>query len=190
MVQSPPPPADGPDAAALFRYGVISSLLGRNYEHGELIAAIRGLAAQTWRHPGSDVSHRYGVSTIERWYYRFDSHGLAGLRTQQRNDRGRGIALKDDERQLLLDVRREFPRSSSALILRTLVNEGRMAEGRLSVTTLNRLYAEQGMRRKRGRAKGAEPGQRLRWQVAAPGMVWHADVCHGPTLRAPASRSR
>jgi hypothetical protein len=37
-------------------------------DKGELKAAIKGLAARTWRHPTTGEPVRFGFSTIERWY--------------------------------------------------------------------------------------------------------------------------
>ena len=37
---------------------------------GELHARLRALADQAWRHPTSGQWVHFGVSTIERWYYR------------------------------------------------------------------------------------------------------------------------
>lgn len=170
------------EEVALFRHAVIGSLLGRDFDHGELSEALRALAQQRWRPPGSAISRRFGASTIERWYYAYRAAGLAGLMPQRRQDAGRARTLDEAMREMLLDIRREYPRASAPLILRTLISHGTLSPGEVSVATLNRLYADHGLRRQgRNRSPGA-PRERKRWQTAQPGMLWHGDVCHGPTL--------
>ena len=68
-----------------------------------------------------------------------------------------------------------------ALILRTLVADGRLAHDAISPATVRRLYHEQGLDKRSLRvASGASP--RLRWQAERPGALWHGDVCHGPAI--------
>jgi transposase InsO family protein len=68
-----------------------------------------------------------------------------------------------------------------ALILRTLVADGRISEGVVSQPTVRRLYREHGLDRVALRAGGGRK-IRLRWQAERPGALFHADVCHGPSL--------
>ncbi|MGE3670575.1 MAG: DDE-type integrase/transposase/recombinase [Polyangiaceae bacterium] len=120
-------------------------------------------------------------ATLERWYYAYRAHGLAALRPQARNDRGHGRALSQAQCDLLVAIREAHPRVSASLILRTLIADGRLEPGTLSPSTLRRFFRERGVDR-RSAAQGAEPTRR-RWQAAAPNALWHADVCHGPSLR-------
>ena len=174
-------PKDHTEAMALFRAQVIGPLLCREAGgHGELSAALRELAEQPVLPPGSVVSRHYAPSTLERWYYAYKKHGLDGLRS---GDRGQGhaLSLTEEQRQLLLSVRRDHPRVSASLILRTLVAERRIAEGSISEATLRRLYREAGLDRQA--LSQGDLRARRRWQTLAPNVLWHADVCHGPALR-------
>jgi len=172
-------PRDHAEAVALFRAALVGPLARRALDRGELAAALRELAAATSRPPGSRVTRRFGVSTLERWYYAYLAGGLAALRPDARSDRGRGRALTPELRALLLDIRREHPTASAPLILRTLVADGRLQAGLVSPTTVTRLYRDAGLER------GTRPDghTRLRWQAEHVGALWHGDVCHGPALR-------
>ena len=64
-----------------------------------------------------------------RWYYRFKSHGLAGLVPGPRSGRGRAKALTAEQRELICELRREHPSASAELLLRGLVAQGRVAKG-------------------------------------------------------------
>jgi hypothetical protein len=112
---------DDAEALALFRAQVIGPLLCRQPQsHGELSSMLRELPQQPMRAPGSEVSRCYAASTIERWYYAFKKHQLAGLRSRSRGQ-GHALRLGAEQRELLMSIRRDHPRVSAALIVRTLV---------------------------------------------------------------------
>jgi transposase InsO family protein len=186
----PPPSAtDELEAIALHRVHVIGVLVGRDFAHGELRRELRALRAHLWRPPGSAVMRRYSVPTLERWYYAYLHGGLQALKPQQRSDRGRGRALTEEQRQLLLDIRSEYPTASAATIIETLVRRLVVAPGSLTVCTVNRFYNAQGMPRRARNGSLLAEGQRLRWEAERPGTLWHSDVCHGHTLTGPSGET-
>jgi transposase InsO family protein len=175
-------PKDHAEAVALFRAQVIGELLlCERTSHGELAEAIRQLAARPVRAPGALVAHCYSPPTIQRWYYAYRQGGLAALHPKSRSA-GNGQALTDAERELLLAVRRDHPRVSASLILRTLETTGKLRPGILSRQTLRRLYRSEGLDRQTLKQHDAQP--RRRWEAQAPNALWHTDVCHGPALTA------
>jgi putative transposase len=170
-------PADHAEAVAIYRATVIGPLMHRVLTHGQLAAELRALSEQRFRPPGAASTRTYSIPTLERWLYAFRSDGLAGLRPQPRSDQGFAQDLTEELRTLLLDIRREHPNASVPLILRTLVDEGRLEEGKVSEPTVRRLYAAAGLRRRAVHPEG-ESKTRLRWQAERPGALWHGDVCH------------
>ena len=64
-------PTDPPqrDRWARLRFSIIGPLLAAPPAPGEVHDALATLAARTWRHPISGQDVRFGLSTIERWYY-------------------------------------------------------------------------------------------------------------------------
>src|SRR5690606_38410097 len=97
-------------AIAVFRAQVIGPLACRaDWSHGELADALRELAAQPVRPPGSDHTRRYAASTLERWLYRWRRGGIEALTPRRRSDRGHARALNEEQRRLLLAIRREHP---------------------------------------------------------------------------------
>jgi transposase InsO family protein len=76
---------------ALLRFSVVGSLLAAPPAHGALRAELEKLAAKSWEHPETRKPARFGLSTIERWYYqakaeRMDPVGV--LRRKVRKDLG------------------------------------------------------------------------------------------------------
>lgn len=170
-------PADHAEAVAIYRATIIGPLMHRVLTHGQLASELRHLSEQRFRPPGAHSTRTYSVPTLERWLYAFREDGLDGLRPQPRSDRGFAQDLSDELRTLLLDIRREHPDASVPLILKTLIDEGRLEEGKVSEPTVRRLYAAHGLRR-RAAKPDSEPRTRLRWQAERPGALWHGDVCH------------
>jgi putative transposase len=176
-------PRDFREAIALFRLQVLGALPRRDLSRGELSAAFRELSQQRFRPPGASVTRAYAVPTLERWYYRFRKHGVAGLAPHVRRDLGRARALSSAQKELILAIRREHPNASVPLILSTLERDGRLQHGAVSPTTLRRLFRQQGLDSRSQAASNGDGRVRLRWQAERPGVLWHADVCHGPTLK-------
>jgi len=174
-------PKDHAERIALFRSEVVGALLRRDLDRGELAEELRAISDKKFRPPGHRHStRRFSVPTLERWYYDYKHGGLEALRPEAR-DRGQALALTPEQRDLLLDIRREHPSASASLILRTLVADGRLARNEISPPTLRRLYVAQGLDRVPMR-DGQGRKTRLRWQAERPNALWHGDVCHGPSL--------
>jgi transposase InsO family protein len=97
----PNPPAvsssiHSPERWAHLRFSVVGPLLAAPPPHGQLHGRLRALADQAWQHPLSGEWVHFGVSTIERWYYRAlrakqDPVGV--LRRKVRSDAGRFTAI-------------------------------------------------------------------------------------------------
>ena len=180
MPKNPLTPKDHAERTALFRSEIIGALTRRELDRGELRAELIALAQRAFRPPGYEITRRFSVTTLERWYYTYRRGGLDALRPQARSDRGRARELTTEQRKLLCDIRREHPSASVPLILRTLIADGRLQRGAVSAATVARLFREQGLDRVSYR--GGDAHTRLRWQAERPGALWHGDVCHGPAL--------
>jgi transposase InsO family protein len=170
-------PKDHGEAVALFRAQVIGPVLSRTLPRGQLSAELRHLSAQRFSPPGTRATRRYSVGTLKRWLAAYREGGLEGLRPKSRR-RGHALALNEELRTLIVEIRREYPGASVPLIVQTLVEEGRLREDEVQESALRRMLADHGLdRRSLGRSDGRD---RRRWVAAHPGEIWHADVCHGP----------
>jgi transposase InsO family protein len=175
-------PQDYAERVAVFRAQVIGPLLTRVFDsHGALAREVRTIARANHRPPGMRVSRKYSQTTIERWYYAYKGGGLQALTPRRRSDSGHARELTEEQRNLLLEIRREHPTASASLILRTLALDGRIARGAVSESTVRRLYDQHGLDRIAVEAAQGQP--RRRWQADRADALWHADVCHGPAMR-------
>ncbi|MBC8451497.1 MAG: DDE-type integrase/transposase/recombinase [Planctomycetes bacterium] len=154
--------------------------MNRDLERGELLALLRETSQVRFRPPGSDLTRSYALPTLLRWNRAFRSSGLEGLRPAPRT-LGDALGVDEECRELLLEIRRQHPSTPASNILVTLEDDGVIVRGSVSAQTLRRLYRRHGLSR-RGKLKGGVESGRYRWEAKYPGDLWHADVCHGPTL--------
>lgn len=90
---------------AHLRFSVVGQLLAAPPKRGELRAELKRLASRQWRHPSTGETARFGVSTIERWYYqaRKELHDPVGvLRRKVRKDAGSQASMGEALRAALL----------------------------------------------------------------------------------------
>lgn len=174
-------PKDHAEKVALFRAQLLGPVLHAELSHGELLAELRVVAQKRFVPPGADTSRTYSVPTLLRWRRAYLKRGLDGLCPQSRRV-GDALSLSDEQRELLLEIRRQHPAVPANIILDTLEGDGRVDRGAITAQTLRRMYRHHQLPR-RPKAKAGRPaGERRRWEAAYPGDLWHADVCHGPTL--------
>src|SRR3972149_4927762 len=87
---------------AHLRFSVVGPLLAAPPPQGQLQAELDRLAAKQWRHPITGEPTRFGLSTIQRWYYAARAEKMdpvAVLRRKVRVDAGRQPSISGDIRQ-------------------------------------------------------------------------------------------
>jgi putative transposase len=183
-----------PERWAHLRFCIIGPLLAAPPEPGQLQQRLAELAENLWRHPGTGKRVKFGVSTLERWYYaakneRRDPVGV--LRRKRRADRGEHPAVPQAVREALLLQYREHPSWSYLLHAQNLAVHAR----RLglppppSYPTLRRYMKGLGLLRQR-RQRGSvlrqqDPPAQLvrrevrRYEVEYVSALWHLDFHHG-----------
>lgn len=174
-------PRNHAERLALFRAQVLGPVLHRTLARGELTQELQQLSQRHFRAPGADITRSYAVPTLLRWYRAYRKGGLKALIPTSRAI-GNALALTGEQRELLLEIRREHPSAAVTVILETLQADGRLEPGQISPETVRRLYRRHGLRRRRKREARPELEGRRRWEAEHVGALWHADVCHGKTI--------
>ncbi len=181
---------------AHLRFGVVGGLLASPPAPGELRAELLRLAEKPWRHPTTGELVRFGLSTVERWYYaaRAGSNPVGVLHRKLRQDSGRFLAITDKVAQELRRQYQEHPRWSYKLHLDNLAVRIERAPDlgvRPSYPTVRRFMVAQGLlrqARKRGRqeregeirARDHALGREVRsYESVYVSGLWHLDFHHG-----------
>lgn len=184
-------PNDARRRFSQLRFAIIGSLLAQPPEPGDLHAALARLAAQSWQHPLTGEPLSFGVSTLERWYYRArkDTDPVAALRAQQRTDAGQQRRMPAALALALREQYRLHPAWSVQLHYDNLAVQlaSNTALGPLpSYATLRRYLKAQGLSRQPRRREINTPGQRLAdarlahmevrsFEASFVHGLWHAD---------------
>lgn len=185
----------GRDRWARLRFAIVGPLLAAPPARGELQVALTRLSEQTWRHPMTGEAVRFGVSTIERWFYAARNEQrdpVARLRRRLRKDAGRQRSISDRLRLVLHAQYRDHPSWSFKLHfdnLAVLADEDPTLGAPPSYSTLRRFMKAQGWLRKRRRPRNT-PGaieaenrlERLEvrsYEAEYVHGLWHLDFHHG-----------
>ena len=179
---------------ARLRFSIIGALLAAPPAKGALRAALEQLAAREWRHPSTGAPVRFGVSTLERWFYRArgEQHDPVGVRRRKRRgDAGVQASMTSALREALL-AQYAAHKSWSAQLHRD--NLAAMAEARPelrpapSYATVRRFLAARGLTKRRPmttrQTEGAlaaaarlEAREVRGYESEYSGGLWHWD-CH------------
>ena len=101
----------GRDRWARLRFAIVGPLLAAPPRQGQLMGALKALAAKGWRHPITGFEVTFGVSTLERWYYAARRAGdpVAVLGNRLRTDIGRFPSMSARAVEVLSAQYREHP---------------------------------------------------------------------------------
>ena len=134
---------------------------------------------------GSPVDHPWrgrillSSRTLRRWTRAARKHGMAGLVSRSRKDRGQARRFPLEALQRALELREEDPTRTVATLRRILLSERPDWGDLLSYTTLARHL----------RAAGSRRGQRVdrkgpfaSFEAAAAHDLWQGDTLYGPTV--------
>ncbi len=164
-------------AWAHLRFSVVGHLLAAPPPRGELRVELEKLAARSWLHPNTGEPARFGVSTIERWYYQAlrERHDpVSVLRRKVRKDAGQHAAMAEGVRQALLAQYAAHKGWSVQLHYDNLVALA-AAQPEIgappSYSTVRRFMKAQGLFRRRRLTSARTPGA-----IAAEARLDHREV--------------
>lgn len=195
MSDNPPLPRSH-EQWARFRFSVVGPLLAAPPQRGERQARLQELAAQKWSHPISGEWVRFGLSTLERWYYTAlheKQDPVAALRRQVRSDSGQHPALGSPLRQVLTAQYGQHPNWSYQLHVDNLAVEveRRSELGPMpSYSVVLRFMKSHGLLKRPRRGPAHSPGaaaaehrfqsREVRsYENEYVNGLWHLDFHHG-----------
>ena len=122
----------------------------------------------------------FGVSTIETWYYQYRQKGLAALEDNPRKDKGQTRALAPATMEAFLNLRRENPQLHITSLLRRMQQQELLETGSVSLSTLYRLVAREGLDRRSIQTNPQGPTKA--YEFAWANEFWLTDAMHGPAV--------
>ncbi len=181
---------------ARLRFAIVGPLLASPPKRGALHREFEALAKRSWTHPTSGAPAHFGVSTIERWYYKAKNASrdpLGALRKTQRKDAGTH-GLGDRLRQALRTQHKDYPEWSYQLHYDNLLALAGHDDNSLgnvpSYTTVRRFMKACGLLKSRPRSRRQTPGteraaRRLEklevrsFEASHVHALWHLDFHAG-----------
>ena len=123
---------------ALFRYGLIATLVLEKLPRGELTRRARELADHDYDIPFSE-RRRVSVDTLIDWAVRYRTGGLDALAPHARSDRGRSRVITPQVAQLIERLKRENPHRNGTTLLREMALSSEAGTAPLSESSLYRF---------------------------------------------------
>lgn len=171
---------------AYFRFSVIGGLLARPPDKGELQKQLEELAKKRWRHPITGQWTYFGVSTIERWYYKAlnNDDPVSALSRKLRGDAGRSTVMTGPLIEKLSEQYALYPHFSFKLHadnLTALVNEQPQLGKVPSYATVRRAMKARGWyRRKAPHINPSDGRQKANRRLEQREVrSFEASHCHG-----------
>src|SRR5881296_807570 len=166
------------EKVALFRYGLIATLVLERLSRGELMRRARELAALHYDIPFS-ARTTISVGTLLKWARRYRKSGLEALGSKPRKDRGLSRAISPQLAQLIERLKRENPHRTGTTLLRELALSSDDLNGPpLSAATLYRFLKEQGLTQKQLLA----PPAHKKFEAEFANQIWQSDMMFGPYI--------
>ncbi len=168
---------DQKQKTALFRYSVIAPLeTGSSDPSISKKEFFRQAAAKSYTDPdGKTVT--VSASTIEKWHHAYKNGGFDALFPQSRKDEGASRKLDQDLQSQIRFLMEEHPRITAAQIHRTLLSNGSIHIGQLSLSTVERF-----VRLARNQDGGPSGKDMRRYEHPHINEVWYGDTMYGPWL--------
>lgn len=167
---------------ALFRYGLISSLLFDAPGSGAEEKALREIAARSYKIPYSKRK-TVGVSTLRRYLKLYREQGFEALKPTTRSDRRQPRAFPAEVLQKAIVLREEQPARTTPMIVELLKRDPALKEVQgLNAHTLTTHLRQQGKTR---RLLADKPRAYKRFEREHANSLWQGDAMVGPWLPDP-----
>jgi transposase InsO family protein len=169
------------EKVALFRYGLIATLVLEQLSRGELMRRARELAALRYEIPFSRRT-TISVGTLLKWAGRYRKGGFDALGPKRRRDRGRSRAVSPQLAELIERLKRENPHRAGTTLLRELaLSSDDPTTAPLSAATLYRFLKEKGLTQK----QLLQPPAHKKFEAEFANQIWQSDMMFGPYIPRP-----
>ena len=171
---------------ALFRYGLISSLLFDALPAGCVEKALKEIASKTYRIPYSSRT-KVGISTLRRYLKLYQHDGFDALRPTTRIDRHTPRAFPPEVLQKAIALREEQPERTTSMLVEFLKRDPELKDVAATLQGLNAHTLDTHLRQhgKTRRLLEQKPRAYKRFEREHPNSLWQGDAMVGPWLPDP-----
>jgi transposase InsO family protein len=160
---------------ALFRYGLIASLVVEPLPRGELTRRAQEIAARPYDIPASKRGY-VSVDTLLDWAGRYRQGGFEALAPQPRHDRGQSRTITPQLADLIERLKRENPHRTGTTLLRELALSSGQDTAGISASTLYRFLKQRGLTERQLLA----PAAHKKFEAEHANQIWQSDMLYGP----------
>lgn len=166
---------------ALFRYGLIATLVLEKLPRGELTRRALELAELDYQIPFSTRT-TVSVDSLLAWAQRYRNGGFEALAPRPRRDRGQSRVITPQLAQLIERLKRENPHRAGTTLLRELALSSEQNNAPpLSAATLYRFLKQKGLTERQLLA----PAARKKFEAEFANQIWQSDMLFGPYIQRP-----
>jgi putative transposase len=165
---------------ALFRYGLIATLVLEKLPRGELTRRALELSRLDYEIPYSNRT-AVSVDTLLAWAQRYRIGGFEALAPRPRRDRGQSRVITPQLAQLIERLKRENPHRAGTTLLRELALSEQSKVAPLSAATLYRFLQQKGLTQRQLLA----PAARKKFEAEFANQIWQSDMLFGPYIQRP-----
>jgi putative transposase len=165
---------------ALFRYGLVATLVIEVLPRGELSRRAQEIASRQYDIPYSK-RNSVCVDTLLQWAARYRQGGFEALAPHPRQDRGKSRVITPQTADLIERLKRENPYRTGTTLLRELALSSGPNAPEVSSSTLYRFLKQRGLTERQLLA----PQAHKKFQAEFSNDVWQSDLLYGPYVHRP-----
>ena len=162
---------------ALFRYGLIAPLLNGQMEPKEYFEQLEGKVHQIPYYGERTIA----AKTIQEWLLHYRRNGFDALKPKRRSDRGDSRRLSPDDKDHILEIRKESLHMPVSVFYEQLIKRGEIQQNQVSYSTINRLLKKHKLAGRNHISFHPEK-ERKRFAYDKVNVLWQADLSHGPYI--------
>jgi transposase InsO family protein len=158
--------------------GAVDTVDGRTRQQ-----RVHNVAAMTFLDEEGN-SRQFTWRTIQTWHYRYKNHGITGMTSQSRKDKGHTRKITPEELHEAINAAKPHfhdQRSNKRAIYRFCVEQGLLQPERIAQTTFYRFIREYELLA----PDETENKKRLAFSMKYANQLWQADTMFGPYVERP-----
>ena len=165
-----------PVEMAHFRFGLIAPVIQGVFPDASEAAYYRRVTTEPIVRPDG-VAYKFSPDTLERWTGLYRKHGIDGLITTQRKDKGTSRSLNDTAIEEIHRLRYKYPRINGVLLHQILIREGFITP-HVSVRAVQRFLKANDLKS----ARSVTMKDRKAFEMPEFGCLWQADTAYLPYI--------